>query len=164
MIFPLAGFDLITNDFADLLLKEWGHWLGGCDRPYGRQSFGLSIEGQVVAVAVSASTVGKTCGGVPRRECVELARLCAHPEHRDLTRPTLRLWRKLAPIAWARKYWPVRALVSYSNATRHTGDIYRFDGWRKVGDVKGSTGGGSHSTKKNAEPKAVWIFELGRAS
>ncbi len=163
-MFPLVTFDLITNDFADLLLQQWGHWLGGCNRPFGRQSFGLSIEGEVLSVAVSASTVSETCGGIPRQECVELARLCSAPAHRDLTRPALRLWRKVAPVAWMRKYWAVRALVSYSNAIRHKGDIYRFDGWKKVASVRGSTGGGTYSTPKKAEPKAVWVYELGRAS
>lgn len=79
MMFPLVTFDLVTNEFADMLLKDWGHWLGGCNRPFGRQSFGLSIEGEVLAVAVSASTVNATCGGIPRQECVELARLCSAP-------------------------------------------------------------------------------------
>ena len=160
MIFPLITFDLIPNEVADERLKEWGHWLGGCNRPFGRQSFGLSIEGDVLSVAVSASTVNATCGGVPRQECVELARLCSAPAHRDLTRPALRLWRKIAPVAWTRKYWPVRALVSYSNAIRHKGDIYRFDGWKKVADVRGSTGGGNWTQKKTMEPKAVWVFDL----
>lgn len=163
-MFPLVAFDLITNDFADQLLKDWGHWLGGCNRPFGRQSFGLSIEGEVLAVAVSASTVGASCAGFARKQCVELARLCSAPPHRDLTRPTLRLWRKVAPVAWERSYWRPLALVSYQNAVRHTGDIYRFDGWRRAAEVKGSTGGGTYSSTKKAEAKAVWVFEIGKSA
>ena len=136
-LLPLVAWDRIANEVADRLLTEWGHWLGGCNRPFGRQSWGLWLDGQVVAVAVSASTVNARCGGYNRREVVELARLCAHPDHRDLTRVALRLWRKTAARAWAARYWPVRAYVSYSDATRHRGDVYRFDGWRKVADTRG---------------------------
>lgn len=163
-MFPLVSFDLMDNGNADELLMRWGHWLGGCGRPFGRQSFGLAIEGEILSVAVSASTVGATCGGIPRKECVELARLCSHPDHRDLTRACLRLWRVIAPTTWERAYWKPRALVSYSNAIRHTGDIYRFDGWKKVGDVKGSVGGGNWTKKKAAEEKAVWVFDLRRGA
>jgi hypothetical protein len=95
---------------------------------------------------------------------VELARLCAHPDHRELTRVALRLWRVLAPVAWGRAYWPVKALVSYANAVRHKGDIYRFDGWRKVADVKGGSPGTGTTwgrpRKAGYEAKSVWAFDL----
>jgi hypothetical protein len=161
-LFPVVAFDLIPNEQADAALLEWGHWLGGCNRPFGRQCWGLLLAGELVAVAVSASTVNARCGGYDRQEVVELARLCAHPEHRDLTRVALRLWRKVAPLAWGRAYWPVKAVVSYANAIRHKGDIYRFDGWQKVAEVKGGIAGQTweRPRKKPYEPKTVWAFEL----
>jgi len=159
-MFPLVRWDLIDNDEADKALEEWGHWLGGCNRPFGRQSFGLFLEDRLVAVAVSASTVNAKCGGYDRQECVELARLCAHPDHRDMTRVALRLWRKTAAQMWP--HWKARVLVSYSNAIRHKGDIYRFDGWTKVGDVSGGTPGSTWARprKKAYDPKAVWVYVL----
>lgn len=158
-LFPLANFDLIQNELADALLEEWGHWLGGCNRPFGRQSFGLEIEGiGIVSVAVSASTVNAMCGGYQRQECIELARLCSHPDHRWATRVCLRLWRELAPAAWP--YWPVRALVSYANSLRHTGNIYRFDGWRKVSNSRAGIAGGGWQRHKRMEPKTVWAYEI----
>ena len=158
-LFPLANFDLIDNQIADTLLEEWGHWLGGCNRPFGRQSFGLEIQGiGIVSVAVSASTVSASCGDFKRQEIVELARLCSHPDHRWATRVCLRLWRELAPYSWP--YWPVRACVSYANALRHSGDVYRFDGWKRIANSKGSTGGGTWSKHKKMEPKSVWAYEL----
>lgn len=162
MMFPLVTFDLIPNEQADAALIAWGHWLGGCNRPFGRQSFGLEIESELVAVAVSASTVNGKCGGYNRQDVVELARLCSHPDHRDLTRVTLRLWRVMAPITWGRKFWTVRALVSYANASRHTGDIYRFDGWTKVAEVTGGTAGATWKRPRKAayEAKTVWAYEL----
>jgi hypothetical protein len=95
--FPLATFDEIDDARADAALETWGHYLGGCDRPFARQSFGLEVGGVLVSVAVSASTVGATCGGYRRREVVELARLVTRPGCRWATRVTLRLWRELAP-------------------------------------------------------------------
>jgi hypothetical protein len=158
-LFPMASFDVIDNSYADMLLVQWGHWLGGCNRPFGRQSFGLLLEGLgAISVAVSASTVSATCGGYKRQEVIELARLCSDPEYRWATRVMLRLWRELAPPAWP--HWPVRAVVSYSNALRHGGDVYRFDGWKKVADVRGSAGGGNWTRHKLMEPKSVWAYEL----
>ena len=160
-LFPVVAFDLIDNRSADRALEQWGHWLGGCNRPFGRQSWGLTVHGVLAGVAVSASTVNATCGGFERREVVELARLCAHPSHRDVTRVVLRLWRKVAPGAWGAEYWLVRALVSYANAVRHRGDIYRFDGWKKVAEVASSGGGGTWSRpRRPGERKTVWAFEL----
>lgn len=161
-LFPIVAFDLIDDARADQALNDWGRYLGQLDRPYGRHSFGLFLHGELLCVAVSASTTGITCGGYRRQECVELARLVTHPEHRELTRVGLRLWRVVAPGCWAREYWAVRACVSYSNRNRHCGDIYRFDGWRKVKDVPGGKTGpnAGHNPSKQYEPKSVWVFEV----
>jgi hypothetical protein len=160
---PMVTFDLMPHAEADRALETWGHWLGGCRRPFGRQSFGLYLYSELVAVAVSASTVNARCGGYDRRQVVELARLCSHPEHRELTRVALRLWRVVAPGAWGCKYWPVIALVSYANAVRHKGDIYRFDGWRRAAVVRGGRAGvktGWTCPRKVYEAKVVWVYDL----
>lgn len=156
-LFPLIAFDVIPNGAADELLRRWGHYLGSCDRPFGIQSFGLSLAGGIVAVAVSASTVVDGCGGFPRTECIELARLCSAPDHRDLTRVALRLWRKVAADSWP--HWTARGYVSYADATRHAGDIYRFDGWRKHADVKGGKKN-SHGREVVINPKSVWVYDI----
>jgi hypothetical protein len=174
-LFPLACWDVCEDDEADAALVEWGHFLGACERPFGRQSFALRLDGKLAAVAVSASTVNGHCGGYRRREVVELVRLCSSPEDAELTRVALRLWRVTAPESWLRLMnrldlvrerkwlWEVKAVVSYANALRHSGDIYRFDGWVNVGAVKGSTGGGTHSSRKKAEEKTVWAYLLDAA-
>ena len=161
-LLPLVAFDRLANAEADRLLVAWGHWLGPCNRPFGRQSFGLALaETGLVAVAVSASTVNATCAGYGRGEVVELARLCAHPDHRWATRVALRLWRQVAPGQWAAQYWPVRACVSYANTARgHTGATYRLDGWAKVADVRGGTAGGNWTRGKSYDPKTVWAWEV----
>ena len=161
-LFPLVAFYEIEASEADAALARADHYLGPCDRPFGKQSFGLVVNGELASVAVSASTVGSTCGGFNRGEVVELARLGSLPGKRAWTRVALRCWRELAPSQWP--HWPVRACVSYSNETRHKGDIYRFDGWTKVAVMPGSTGGGTWTHKQPSEPKAVWVYDLARTA
>jgi len=161
-LFPLVSFDRIPNEQADRLLVEWGHWLGGCNRPFGRQSFGLQLAGAgLISVAVSASTVNPTCAGFDRQDVVELARLASDPEHcRWVCRVTLRLWRQVAPQQWAADYWPTAWRVSYQNAARHTGNLYRFDGWKRLAEVRGGTAGGDWSRRKSYEAKVIWGYEV----
>jgi len=155
---PLFMFDRIPASLADQSYAAWGHWLGACSRPFGRQDFGLWMNGELVGAATSASTVMSTCGGFLRSQVVELARLCAAPDHRDMTRVVLRLWRAVAAAAWEAAYWPVRALLSYQNAVRHTGNLYRFDGWRKVADVKGATVSNYGRARQKLDAKAIWVY------
>lgn len=161
-LIPIFRFDRIDNAEADERLTKWEHWLGPCNRPFTVQSFGLFMDEWIVAVAVSASTVNASCGGWKRNTVCELARLCAAPDQRDLTRVCLRLWRKVAWRHW--KDWQVEAYVSYANAIRHKGDIYRFDGWEKVAEVSGGTAGGGWQIGKSYDPKSVWVYKLGVAS
>jgi len=160
-LFPLVAFDVIEDAEADDALTRWGHWLGPCDRPFGRQSFGLFVAGELVSVAVSASTVNAVCGGWPRMKVVELARQASRERGSPFTRVCVRLWRELAPKCWA-TYWPVEAVVSYANKTRHLGDIYRFDGWTKVADVPSGVAGGGWNRGKRYDAKSVWVFELAK--
>lgn len=158
-LFPLASFDRIENDTAAELCRQWGHYLGPCNRPFGMQSFGLRIDPLgLVSVAVSASVVGVTCAGFQRREVVELARLVTHPAERWATRVCLRLWRHFAPAEWGREQWPVVAMVSYADAARHAGDVYRFDGWERWGMVKGRTSVGGRQAGATCNEKSVWYF------
>lgn len=161
-LLPLVTFDRIDDDLADRSLELWGHWLGGCNRPFGRQSFGLFVDEQLVSVAVSASTVNAVCGGWARDRVVELARQCSAPGQQQFSRVVVRLWRELAPRAW--NYWPVEAVVSYSDKARHTGDLYRFDGWTKVAETRGGVTGpnGGWNPSKRIAPKAVWVYVVGK--
>lgn len=162
---PMAGFGFIPNEVADEKLAEWGHWLGGCSRPFGVQSFGLEVRGVgLVSVAVSASTVNAKCGPYKRKECVELARCASHPDHRWATRVCLRLWREIAPGCWEDAFWPVKGLVSYSNNARHTGGIYRFDGWKRFGKVPGGKAGGGWQRGKKYEAKTGVVLAGERRS
>lgn len=161
-LFPLCSFERIDNHEANCKLVEWGHYLKGCNRPYGKQSFGLFFKGKLVSVAVSATLVKSSCFGYKRTETVELARLCTDPSHRAMTRVCLRLWRECAADQWA-EYWPVKQLASYSRRDRHTGSIYRFDGWQHVCITRASkVGNGTrHSTAGRDIPsKDFWVYRL----
>lgn len=77
---------------ANALLRHWDHPLGEWRRPFGAQYFGLAVDGQAAAVAVSGSTVGATSAGFRRRQCVELGRIARAPEHPGIMRVMLRLF------------------------------------------------------------------------
>lgn len=183
---PVAGLTTCPMATANQLLAEWGHYLGPCKRPFGSQAWILELDGRPVSVAVSASIVSPhvtyryqipvydiTGGGqgveagaftirrrLPRGRVVELARLCS--AQRWATRPMLRLWREIAAPRWP--YWAVAAAVSYSQNARGDGALYRFDGWEKITDKAGRTGGGGawtrprYATDAAHGRKTLWIW------
>lgn len=158
---PIAAIEPIDVNEANALLVAWAHKLGPCERPFGQEAFAFLIDGKYRGVAVSASTVSSTVAGFRRQEVVELARLAAEPGNRWLNRVTLRIWREVLGPRWA--YWPVKAAVSYSKNAMHRGDIYRTDGWEKVSEDCGSSGGGTYSTKRAtgdalAGSKTLWLW------
>lgn len=161
-LFPLASFEPIEEREANNACVSWQHYLGSCERPFRQQWFGLFLDRELISVAISASTVSATCAGWPRKKVVELARLVTRPDSSWATRVCLRLWRQIASKEWG--LWPVDAYVSYQSAIRHTGNVYRFDGWKMVKETPGSTGGGTYATKKPREPKNIWVYELGKVA
>lgn len=136
----VGGLRLVDGGFADELLTSWDHPLGECNRPFGRQDFVFDLDGYPIALATSASTVSKTVAGFTRYQVTELARIARHPDHPHILRVMLRLWRCYCAQRWP--YWPVSAAVSYAMPGT-TGDIYRFDGWERVGKCQVSRGGGT---------------------
>lgn len=161
---PISGLYPVSVDDANRFLELVGHRLGPCNRPFGQEAFGLEVDGDLVAVAISASIVNGPVAGYDRGEVVELARLAASVPWAN--RIMLRLWRELCAPRW--RYWPVRAAISYSHNGMHRGDLYRFDGWEKVRDDAGSSGGGSWSRKRYATEavhgkKSLWVWRYGDA-
>lgn len=156
----------VTRAESNDLLTRWGHYLGPCLRPFGVESYALLVDDEPVCVAVSASIVSAKVGGparvLDRREVVELARLCSGEPW--ATRVMLRLWREVLAGRWP--HWPVTALVAYSQNDRHEGRIYRFDGWTRVTDRAGSSGGGGtwshnrHAGHAASGRKTLWAYEV----
>jgi hypothetical protein len=153
------GLREISVADANHLLTRWGHYLGPCRRPIHQEGWALFVADEPVSVAVSASTVSATAAGLPRRQVVELARLCSAEAW--ATRLMLRLWREVAAPAW--QSWPVTAAVAYSHNSRHEDRIYRFDGWQQITRHAGSGGGGAWTRpRRRGDPshgsKTLWVW------
>lgn len=161
MMFPLVALHAVTEAEGNGLLADWGHPLGACRRPFRQDFHALFVEGVAVGLTVGASTVSATVGGFRRDQVVELARIARHPAEPWVLRPLLRLWREVVAPSWP--CWPVAALVSYAMPGT-PGAIYRFDGWRRVGRVRPSTGGGTWSSAPAVNThadgiKTLWVYD-----
>jgi hypothetical protein len=167
---PLVSVSRVRKREFNPLLELWEHDLGAYRRGYGYEGFTLDVAGEPIAVAVSSSTVSTTVESVHRRELVELARLCRHPDHPRVLRVLLRLWTDFLGPGWdhlpwrtrADRQWHTRMAVTYQ-APGKTGDLYRFDGaWIKVGKRKPSGGGGTWSHRPAVNDvddgeKTLWV-------
>jgi hypothetical protein len=149
------GFDHVPLSTANQLLVRWGHDLGPCRRPFASDCWTFNVDGEPIAVAISASTVSTTVAGYRRREVVELARLCSSTDWAN--RLMLRWWREVGARRWP--CWTVTAAVSYSVRGK-TGNLYRFDGWELVGENHGSAGGGTWSNTRpdGGKGKKLWLW------
>lgn len=164
-VLPVVAVMPVELDYANQLLIDWQHKLGSVHRPFRSEAWAVLVDGEPVSVAVSASIVSSTVAGYRRDEVVELARQASRPGDGWASRVMLRLWRSVLAQRW--KCWTVKAVISYSHNATHTGDIYRFDGWRKVRDTCGSSGGGSWSRSRYATDavhgkKTLWIWDYER--
>jgi len=152
-------FGKLKKDQANDLIAAFGHPLGPFTRPFGYQAWGLAIDGQAVAVAISGSTVGATSAGYKRRQVVDLARIARHPDHPGVMRVMLRLWRDYLAPRWDYGDGQVQAAVSYALPGK-AGNLYRFDGWKLHGYCKPWAGGGTWSKPSKANGMADGVKKL----
>jgi hypothetical protein len=172
-------FGKMAIEDANTLLRAWEHPLGPYERAYQGDAWGMAVDGQAVALAISSSTVSApvlsekdaeragVSGKLVRSEVVELSRIARHPAHPGAMRAMLRLWRDYLGPRWAcckprRGETPVAA-VSYALPGK-AGNCYRFDGWTKIGLRKPSGGGGTWSKRPKAADiadgrKTMWVYE-----
>jgi hypothetical protein len=154
----MAGLYPVSMEEANDLLILWEHELGPVKRPFHQEAFVYEVEGRPMAVATSGSIVNGPVAGYERQEVVELTRLAG--ANRWILRVMIRLYREVCAPRWSS--WPVKAAVSYQLNSK-TGNLYRFDGWERVRDDCGSSGGGSWSRKRYAidaahGPKTLWVW------
>jgi hypothetical protein len=164
---PVMEVRCVDAHTANALLTAWEHPLGECNRPFGREDWLLEIDGRSAALATSASIVSSTSpvfGHSWRRdECVELARIVRSPYHPRVMRVMLRLWSEYLAARWP--YWQPPLAVSYAMPGTK-GDIYRFDGWTRVGVRRPSGGGGTWTrTRPSVNDiadgvKTLWVKSL----
>ncbi len=153
---------------ANALLVAWEHPLGEYRRLYGQQHFVLEAGGTAVSVACSGSVRRPTvAGGIARRNVVELARIARHPGHPRAMRAMLRLWTDYLACLWEIKYpdWDLHAAISYALPGK-AGNLYRFDGWERLGHTRpwgGSTGWSGPSAANGIADgrKTVWLYRYG---
>lgn len=164
-LLPILGVSACHLDDANRLLEMWRHPLGPCERPFRSDAWTFDLEGEPIACAISASTVSATVAGIPRQEVVELARIARHPEHPFILRVMLRLWRVYLARSWP--LWNVGTAVSYA-IPGTPGDLYRFDGWERIGQMKRSQGGGTWTKPDPAASligdgkKTLWVYRYGK--
>jgi len=154
-ILPVISLEPIDRECLNACLTAWGHKMGEWNRPLMKEWLhGLFHNGRPVAVTASASLIRERCGGFTRAEAFELGRVCAI--RRDINRAALRLWREFVFPDICRSEGYV-AVISYQDAVLHSGNLYRFDGWRVVG--KSRSGSDSRSGRKGRR-KVVWAFDF----
>lgn len=153
-LIPAVTFEQIALAEANALLIQWAHQMGPLNR--GNSSgvhYVLRHEGRPVAVAMAASLIRECVGGgnkhLDRSNCIELARLCA--ERPGLCRVALRLWREFV--------FPNLGLataISYQDADMHSGNTYRFDGWKRIGF---SSSGTDARSGRRGRRKWIWAWQ-----
>jgi antitoxin VapB len=152
---PIAALQECVREEANACLVAWGHQDGAILRPiYGVEHYHVLVhEGRPVAVAVTSPLIPPHVGPwtqMHRGNTCELSRLCA--ARRDLCRVMLRLWREFVFPAL-----PYAHAVSAQNLARHTGDLYRFDGWTPM--HRTSSGTDARSGRRGAR-KQHWGWAL----
>lgn len=146
---PAVAFDGISLDDANRALVAWGHKMGPVNRPDIGQLFahGLMHNGSMVGVVVTADLVtARIAQGLTRADAVELARVCA--ARPDICRVLVRLWREFV-LPQLRQPWG----ISYQDAIIHGGDLYRFDGWVRLGTSRSGT---DQRSGRKGRSKVIW--------
>jgi len=151
-LIPFVCFGPITLRQANECLTAWGHKMGPCVRGNAQGwSHGLSFEGKLVAVTVTATLIRDAVGNAPgldRSNTIELARLCA--SRPGLCRAAIRLWREFVFPNLGYRY-----AISYQDSELHNGNTYRFDGWKRISRSRSGTD--SRSGRKGRD-KWVWLW------
>jgi hypothetical protein len=156
LVDPLVSFDAITIAELNRCLVSWEHKMGPWNRPdYGSARFhGLRHNGELLAVVACDRLIAETTAGLGRDVALELGRVCA--ARRDLNRVALRLWREFVFPAICQQTGQTWA-VSYQDAVLHGGDLYRFDGWARIGE---SSSGTDQRSGRKGRRKVIWGWQL----
>lgn len=151
---PIVSLDRIERHELNLCLIAWQHKMGAWTRPFEQVEWlhGLRHNGELVAVTAAAQLMRERCGGFDRSQAFELGRVCAARPH--INRAMLRLWREFVfpAICTAHGYGFV---ISYQDAVLHSGNLYRFDGWRLVGASRSGTDARSG---RKGRSKKIWAW------
>lgn len=150
----ICAFRLCSLEEANELLVQWEHRMGPLKR--GNQSAKCHIlesDSQPLSVVTASHLIRSRVGGVSlsltRDNTIELSRLCSATH--GLNRVCLRLWRELVFPKLNFRY-----AISYQDSKMHKGNLYRFDGWKRVGF---SHSGKDTRSGRPGRDKFVWLWE-----
>ena len=151
---PVATFEEIDPAMANACLEAWGHKMGPLRR--GKQRglhHALMHGGRPVAVVCTSHLIHGWVGGglshMTRANTRELSRLCA--ERPGLCRMAIRLWREFVFPDLGCDY-----AISYQDADMHTGNTYRFDGWKREAYSRGTPDLRSGRKGRN---RWIWVWK-----
>lgn len=151
---PSVFVDAISLEQANELLAAWGHKMGPLKR--GNQKaicHALFNNDQPVALTTASTLIAPVVGGglrhLTRDTAIELSRLCA--QRSGLCRVMLRIWRE-----FIFPHLGYQFAVSYQDADLHTGNTYRFDGWKREGY---SRSGVDTRSQRPGRRKYIWVYE-----
>ncbi len=152
---PLVSFDAIDTDDLNRCLVDWQHKMGPLNRSQYREgrAHGLRHDGRLVAVVATEQMIAAETCGLSRDVAFELARVCA--ERPDLCRVAVRLWREFVFPAISAS-WNCPWAISYQDAVQHRGDLYRFDGWVRLGFTSSGTDRRAIGGIRHGRKKVVW--------
>lgn len=149
---PIAELVPISLDQANVLLIEWKHKMGPLSRGnQGAWCHALLHNGDPIAITTASYLIAARVGGaasLTRDNTLELSRLCA--ARPGLCRVMLRMWRE---FVFPMLDFPVA--MSYQDADLHTGNTYRFDGWKRVAF---SHSGADTRSGRPGRDKWVWVW------
>lgn len=148
---PLIRFDPICQDLANKKLIEWKHKMGVLHR--GNQKaicHGLFEQDNLLGVTMASTLITPQAAGglLLRSDTIELSRLCA--SRSELCRVILRLWREFVFPQLGYTF-----AMSYQDADLHTGNTYRFDGWKRIAHSNSGTDTRSGRTGRS---KYLWVW------
>lgn len=153
-MFPIASFDSIDIVSANQLLVSWGHRMGPLERGNSgsQHCHALFTHAEPVGLACTSSLIRERVGGglgyMTRDNTIELSRLCA--ANPWACRVVLRLWRELVFPGTGAKF-----AISYQDANLHTGNVYRFDGWKRAAFSRSGRDSRSGRPGRN---KWIWVW------
>lgn len=150
MLDPLISFDAISMDELNGCLERWGHKMGALARPTQSRAHGIRHNGRLVAVTATDILMAAAVKGIDRADAIELSRVCA--ERPDLCRVAVRLWREFI-FPTTKRPWA----ISYQDAVIHGGNLYRFDGWVRIGF---SHSGKDTRSQRPGRDKWVWAWNV----
>lgn len=149
----ISEFRQVSLKETNKYLEKWSHKMGPLKRGnQGAICHMLFFKGEPIAVTTASHLIRCNVGGglekLTRANTIELSRLCSSRE--GICRIALRMWRE---FVFPDLKFPIA--ISYQDSNLHSGNIYRFDGWKRIGYSHSGTDSRSGRIGRN---KYIWVW------